>query len=217
MCTNKFKFKFYDPLDSEYFWGPVMGEDTPLTTASYYTDPFFAECRAYGRIKESIKSRKLKPQVAATCHGYLFLSEQDEESLENFGIDLGLDDVDIDFQQKAEGGCRPRAIVKDLVLGDSGIDKKSARRILRGIKALNKVKIYNQDIRLDNFKDGQIVDFGSSWTEPHGLLDALHERAVQSTKIRDLVRFDEMIRNEEIQTDVRAMRNTQYCKKLRSR
>lgn len=193
-----------------------MGDNTPLKTAAYYTDPFFAECRAYGRIREATRKKTWKSQIAVPCHGFIFLRENDERTLINLGVDFGIDDVDIDFQQTTEGRCRVRAIVKDLAPQDSGVDRKSVGKILRGIRALNKHKIYNMDIHLDNFRNGQLVDFGSSWTEPHALLDAQHDRAARESKLADLVKFDEMVEDEEIETDVRGMPNSRYCKKLRS-
>ncbi|KAF7555028.1 hypothetical protein G7Z17_g2465 [Cylindrodendrum hubeiense] len=209
-------FKFYNPLSSKYFWGPLLGEDTALETAAYYTDPFFAECRAYGRIKEATKKRSLKAQIAIPCHGFIFLKENDERTLSKLGIDFGIARIDSDFQQNTEGGWRVRAIVKDLAPQDTGVDKKSVGKILRGIRALNKHKIYNMDIHLDNFRNGQLVDFGSSWTEPHLLLDAQHDHAARNSKLSDLEKFDEMIEDEEIQTDVRARPNPKYCRKLRA-
>lgn len=193
-----------------------MGEDTPLDIAAYCTDPFFAECRAYGQIQDGIKKRKVGSRVAVTCHGFLFLKEEDEKLLEDRGVDLGLDDVDLDFQQSMVGGCRARAIVKDLALGDSGVNQKNIKRILQGIKSLNKLKIYNLDIRADNYRNGQIVDFGSSWTEPHGLLNALDMEAAQEKKLADLANFDDMVEENDIETDARGLPNVDFCKRLRS-
>ncbi|KAJ4328225.1 hypothetical protein N0V84_001265 [Fusarium piperis] len=209
-------FKFCDPWSSEYYWGPLLGEETPLDTAAYYTDPFFAECRAYGRIEDAIRRGKLRTGIAVPCHGYMFLKKADERILRDRGVDLGLDDVDLDFQQSIQGGCRPRAIVKDFVPGDSGVNDKSASKILRNIRALNREKIYNRDIRVDNFRNGQLVDFGSSWTEPHALMDALSARDVRGQKASDLALFDDMIEEEGIATKVRALPNSEYCSKLRS-
>lgn len=63
---------------------------------------------------------------------------------------------------------------------------------------LNGQRIYNMDIRLGNYRDGKIVDFGSSWTAPHALLDALDDRGARVSKLADRVMFDEMVRDEEI-------------------
>lgn len=213
------KFKFFDPMCSAYYWRPLMGRDTPLNTAAYYTDPFYAECRAYGRIQQAVDQKKLRKNVAVPCHGFFFLQERDEKILSNRNIDFELNKVDLEYQQKTPGGCRIRAIVKDLGSPDTGVDQRSLVKILSGIATLNRNKIYVRDIRQDNYRGGQIVDFGSSWTEPHGLLDALDDRAAKGSRLADRVMFDAMVRDEDIPNpdSIRAMRNITYCKMLRSR
>jgi hypothetical protein len=190
-------------MSEEYFWGPALGKDTRLDTAAYYTDPFYAECRAYGRIREAIKQRVLKADVAIPCHGFLFLRPHDQDALTSLDIDLGLDDIDLDYQKSTIGGLRARAIVKDIASSDSGVSSKSIRKILSRVISMNKAGIYNMDIRIDNFRDGKLVDFGSSWTEPHALLDSLNslnQRAALESKIADRVMFDQMVEDEEIET-----------------
>ncbi|KAG7408256.1 hypothetical protein Forpe1208_v012343 [Fusarium oxysporum f. sp. rapae] len=191
-------FKFFNPMSTEYFWGPMLGEDTSLDTAAYYTDPFYAECRAYGRIKEATKEKILKPEVAVLCHGFFFLKPQDQKALEDRGIDLGLGSVDLDYQKSTIGGLRARAIVKDLASSNSGITSTSIRKILSNVVSMNKAGIYNMDIRNDNFRDGRVVDFGSSWTEPHVLLDALSHEAAVEARLADRVMFDQMVKDEEL-------------------
>lgn len=107
--------------------------------------------------------------------------------------------------------------MKDLASPSSGVETKKLRTILARIKALNKHKIYNRDIRLENFRDGKIVDFGTSWTEPHALLNALDEEAANGFRLADKVQFDRMVKNEEIPNPewIRGMRNTIYRKRLR--
>jgi hypothetical protein len=186
-------------MSTEYFWGPSLGDDTPLDTAAYYTDPFYAECRAYGRIHEAIKKRVLRSDIAVPCHGFLFLRPNDQEALKNLDIDLGLRDIDLDYQKSTIGGLRARAIVKEIASSDSGVNSKSIRKILSKVITMNKAGIYNMDIRIDNFRDGKIVDFGSSWTEPHALLDSLSQDAALESKIADRVMFDQMVEEEEIE------------------
>lgn len=155
------------------------------------------------------------------CHGYFFLRESDQQALENEGFDLGLEHphFNVEYQKSTPGGLRVRAIVKDLAPRDSGVNGKSLRHVLQGIKALNKHQIYNRDIRIDNFRDGRIIDFGSSWTEPHLLLDALNEKAARGFRLADRVQFDQMVKDEEIPNPgwVRAMPSIQYRKRLRPR
>ncbi|KAH6969280.1 kinetochore Sim4 complex subunit FTA2-domain-containing protein [Fusarium avenaceum] len=191
-------FKFFDPMSTEYFWGPMLGEDTPLDTAAYYTDPFYAECRAYGRIRHA-KEKGLKA-VAVPCHGFLFLRPQEQQALEKQDIDLGLDEIDSDYQRSTLGGLKARAIVKDIASANTGVSSTSVRRILKRVVSMNMAGIYNMDIRIDNFRDGKLVDFGSSWTEPHVLLNSLNPEAALESKIADRVMFEQMVEEEEIET-----------------
>lgn len=192
------QFKFFDPVSTEYFWGPLMGEDTPLDTAAFYTDPFYAECRAYGRIHEAVKRKKLNVDAAVPCHGYLFLQAKDQKFLHDQKVDLGLGMVNLDYQRATFGGCKPRAIVKDIASWDTGVNSNSLGKLLRNLTKLNKQGVYNMDIRRDNYRDGKIVDFGSSWTEPHSLLDACNGRQAYASRVADRAMFDQMVRDENI-------------------
>ncbi|CAH0020135.1 unnamed protein product [Clonostachys rhizophaga] len=190
-------FKFYDPMKSEYFWEPLIGNGS-LHTAAYYTDPFYNECRAYGRIREATKERPKISDAVTRCYGFLFLNDRDQRYLEQKECDLGLKKVDLAYQRQTAGGDRPRAIVKSLASSDHGITELNLRKILDRIYTLNREGIYNLDVRLDNIKDGKLVDFGSSWTEPHRLLNALDDGAAYSYRTTDRVMFDEMLVDESI-------------------
>ncbi|PHH84126.1 hypothetical protein CDD83_2438 [Cordyceps sp. RAO-2017] len=109
-----------------------------------------------------------------------------------------------------------RAIVKELASTESGVEAPSLRRILRDISKLNRLDIYNRNIRKDNFRNEKLVEFGSSWTEPHCMLEADKDEAAE-TRVQDLVMFDEMVAMESLKTHVRATPNWLYCNKLRSR
>lgn len=150
----------------------------------------------------------------------MFLRESDEQRLRtDFHIDFGHDAVDPDYQQKVVGGYQVRAIVKSLASHNTGVDKGSLGRILRGIKALNRQKIFVMDIRLDNYRDGMIVDFGSAWTEPYPPLDAMDTWLAASSRSADMDLFDEMVEEENIPNPnaVRATCNHEYYEKLRPR
>ncbi|KAK8061303.1 hypothetical protein PG994_007669 [Apiospora phragmitis] len=84
-------FKFCDPYSTEHYWGPLLGNKIPLQDILYYTDPFFAECRAYGRIHDARLKDGNKGALAVKCHGYLYLSNEDEALLTELGVDLGSD------------------------------------------------------------------------------------------------------------------------------
>lgn len=112
--------------------------------------------------------------------------------------------------------------MKEFVEGDSGVPRTrfGVKTLLGRVKALNKMGIYNGDIRSANIKNGLLLDFGLARTDSGSILNnILPERQMNGMKYKDLVNFDEMVEGEGIQTTIRAypMRNTQYCKKLRLR
>ncbi|KAF4426167.1 hypothetical protein F53441_14135 [Fusarium austroafricanum] len=191
-------FKFFNPMSDEYFWGPMLGEDTPLDTAAYYTDPFYAECRAYGLLR--VAKQKSVKEVAVPCHGFLFLRPQEQQALEMQDIDLGLDKIDLDYQRSTIGGLKARAIVKDIASSNSGVSSTNVRRILTKVVSMNIAGILNNDIRIDNFRDGKLVDFGQSWTEPYPILDAFAPHQVLELKLTDRAMFQQMAEEEGIET-----------------
>ena len=200
----------------QYYWGPLLGDDYPLENVLFYTDPFFAECRAYGRIQEGQKEKRSREKLAVKCHGYIFLSKKDEKYLQEQGIDLGSHLLDNKLRRATGGQGRIRAIVKDLAPENKPINNSNLTEALRKVKQLNELKIYNRDIRAENFKGPHIVDFGSSWTEPHCLLAALDKFGDNDSRIVDLAMFDDMIFEEKIKTKLVAMPNLEYREKLRS-
>ncbi|KAH6847092.1 kinetochore Sim4 complex subunit FTA2-domain-containing protein [Chaetomium sp. MPI-CAGE-AT-0009] len=209
-------FKFFDPSATRYYWGNLLDDSVPLSDVIFHTDPFYAECRAYGRIKKAQGNRRGKRELAVPCHGYLFLQERDMQILREERVDLNEDAVDNKLLQVNREDGRVRAIVKDFVPGDSGVNAGNIRQILRDIRALNRLGIYVGDVRADNFKAGKIVDFGLSSTVPHCIMKSLDEVGLRDSKLEDLVMFDEMVVEEGLVTTVKAMPNMEYCSKLRS-
>ncbi|KAK8016218.1 hypothetical protein PG993_014407 [Apiospora rasikravindrae] len=210
-------FKFYDPYSDAYYWGPLLRDDIPLEEILCYTDPFFAECRAYGRIHEARDKSGSKETLAIECHGYLYLSKDDETFLTELGVDLGIDILDDSLRKALGRGGRVRAIVKDMAPETSGVATRSLTKVLRKVRALNQLDIFNRDIRLENFRGGLLVDFGSSWTKPHIVLDALGAVDKRDSLLEDLVMFDDMIAEENIKTRLKALPNLEYREKLRPR
>lgn len=213
------QFKFFHPHSTMYYWGVYLEDSTPLDKIIYYTDPFFAECRAYGRIEEAREKLGIRDKLAVKCHGYIYLGEEDKRMLEGMGLDLGTDILDEELRQALDGGGRVRAIVKDLAPKQITVNSRNVRAALRKVKKLNDLKIYNRDIRAENFNGGNLVDFGSSWTEPHIILDALNKEDADDFRLEDLVMFDDMIEEEEIKTrpKLQALPNMEYHEKLRPR
>ncbi|KAI1360580.1 kinetochore Sim4 complex subunit FTA2-domain-containing protein [Xylaria arbuscula] len=194
-------FKFHHPASNKFYWETYLGKSYPLKKVLFYTDPFYAECRAYGRIKETRDERKVKANVATRCHGYLFLRTEDMKFLQReAGIDLGTNIIDESLKQALGGNLQARAIVKDLETGNTGVQKHNIEQAWRNVSLLNSVGIYNRDIRADNFMNCRIVDFGSSWTEPHAILDNADMDEAREQRLSDRGQFEEMTELEGIKT-----------------
>lgn len=195
------QFKFYDPQPNFEYWSPFLDNSVTSETLALHMDPFYAECRAYGRIHDTQTRGSLKQDIVVPCHGFRFLETHDEDDLINtFGIDL---------ERKAEDVLPARAILKEHAPGESSIDDESADQVLRDIRQLNKAKVYNKDIRVEDFKNAKLLDFGSAWTEPHCILDCLdkaHKRDAKDERVEDLVQFDQMVEDNDIETRAKAMK-----------
>lgn len=191
----------------------------PLREGIWYTDPFYAECRAYGRIREGLESRLVTEQIAVKCYGYLLLNKNDARWLRNEGIDLGHQLLDQELREALDGDTRVRAIVKRFEKNTAPIHAGNIRKAWRGVRLLNdRLKIYNMDIKADNFIGSRLVDFGSSWTEPHKLLDYFDkewEKMAKATRWRDRVNFENMIEEDEIPTRLKVLAGSEH--QLRSK
>lgn len=165
------EFKFYDPRTQSGYWEPLLGEDAPLVEVGLFSDPFYNECRAYGKMQDTVMASQRSSRIAVPCHGYMLLRQKDVGILRRRGVNLDI--TNRKYQEQTTERCQVRAIVKDLASSQSGVTKSTMPRIIRGVSYLNGRGIYNTDIRTDNFRDGRLVDFGSSWTEPHLFLDTM--------------------------------------------
>ncbi|KAJ3574334.1 hypothetical protein NPX13_g4399 [Xylaria arbuscula] len=191
-------FKFSSPKDDGFYWGIGLQHELPMKKAIFYTDPFYAECRAYGRIEDG---------------------RVDRHSRVPRGLDLETDVIDDDVYEALEGDTRVRAIVKHLDESPKSLHARNIGRAWTSVRLLKKsLKIYNMDIRADNFIGHRIVDFGSSWTEPHELLRYLDKRGkivAGHKRAIDTQHFDDMIEEEEIPTRLRVVPWSRH--QLRSR
>jgi Kinetochore Sim4 complex subunit FTA2 len=182
-----------------------------------HTDPFYAECRAYGRIEEEKRQKKLRRDIAVPCYGFLGIApEQEKMLMEQFGVRLWDGTEDEDFRKQAQG--QPiRALMKELIEEETSLTDQTLKRMLRDLRALRRIGIYPRDIAARNYRGGRLVDFGASCTEPYVLFQICPKWQVDFWKTEDLAMFDEMIEDESIETEVRATPNHEYCKKLRPR
>ncbi|KAI1176977.1 kinetochore Sim4 complex subunit FTA2-domain-containing protein [Nemania sp. FL0916] len=197
-------FKFYHPASEKHYWEGYLGDSYPLEDVIFYTDPFYAECRAYGKINDAIEAKELRVDIATRCHGYIYLSKKDAMRLEkDSGIDLCTNIIDDDLLRALGGETRVRAIVKDLETADVGVNDDNVGRASRSVNLLNSLKIYNRGICAENFIDGRIVDFGSSWTEPHVILDSADADEANEQRLGDRAKFNDMIEKEGIEKDLK--------------
>lgn len=191
----------------------------PLKEAIWYTDPFYAECRAYGRIREGLESGLVTEQTAVKCYGYLLLNKHDARWLKNEGIDLDYELLDHELREALGGDTRVRAIVKQFEKDTTEVHAGNIRKAWRSVCLLNdRLKIYNMDIKADKFIGSRLVDFGSSWTEPHKLLDYLEEvreEMAKANRLKDRVNFENMIEEEEIPTRLKVLVRSKH--QLRSK
>ena len=175
-------------------------------------DPFNNECRAFGKIIES----NLNGKIAVRCYGYLAVSAEREEELEeNFKIKAW--DRPNEERPKSASQRQPfRAIVKDLILENVSFTSKQVVKILRDLKKLRRLGVYPMDVQARNYVGGLLVDMSAAMTKPHYLFEIRPEWRVRKLKGADLRSYDIMIKDEEIATWHRATRNEEYCTKLRS-
>ncbi|KAF2971391.1 hypothetical protein GQX73_g2188 [Xylaria multiplex] len=212
-------FKFSHPRLNRFYRDLCLRHPLPLKEGIWYTDPFYAECRAYGRIQEGFESRLVTDQTAVKCYGYLLLNTNDSRWLKKEGIHLEQQLLDRELREALGGDTRVRAIVKQFEKSPRKVDAGNIRRAWRSVYLLNKsLKLYNMDIKADNFIGHKLVDFGTSWTVPHKLLDHLEEVAENMAKAfrsKDTVNFEEMIQDEVIQTRLKVLAKSTH--QLRSR
>lgn len=190
----------------------MAGNQAPLDHLNCYFDPFYNECRAYGKLIDA----KLNGEVAVRCHGYLMLSPEHEDELDHrFGI-TGWNRP-IEEYDKSPSERQPlRAIVKDLVLEDTEWIPRIANKMLRDLKKMRKLEIYTMDIKPENYKAGLLVDLSLALTAPHVVFQIKPEFQTRGYKNQDLVDFDAMMRDQKVKTRIRAFRNAETTRKLRS-
>ncbi|KAI0096623.1 kinetochore Sim4 complex subunit FTA2-domain-containing protein [Nemania sp. FL0031] len=225
-------FKFYYAEEERYGITHPLRRNLSNKTLAFHSDPFFAECRAYGKINQYYEAARngnrrrrrqrgnklklldanIKP-IAVPCYGYITLGDEYDRLLCNKF------DVDWDRSEQEESGEIPnrplRALVKQLV--SSGVSVANPRRMLGNLKQLRKLGIFQRDVYARNYMDGLLVDFSVAWTDPHWCMKAMGPYRLGLEKYSDLRMFDAMIEEAGIKTLIRATPNRDYCQKLRSR
>ncbi|KAJ2986733.1 hypothetical protein NUW58_g4888 [Xylaria curta] len=189
-------FKFFDPRLVDWDWSGRLGENYPLEKAIAHADPFYAECRAYGRIKEAVDKGEIREKIAVNCHGYIFLNADAQKWLDDQGFDLGAETLDSKLFPIVGGAGKPRAIIKDFEIAGPDVDKQTPQQIrksFRRVWLLNQLGIYNRDVRAENFRNGWLVDFDTSYTLPHDIYNALSPFEAEETRADDTAKFEDML------------------------
>ena len=174
-------------------------------------DPFFNECRAYGRLVEHDQNGKL----AVYCHGHLTLPASLEQDLERKFQVVDWNRPEEEYDAVVSKRQPFRCVVKDFISSDVFFMGKDIKRMLRQLKKLRSLGVFPMDIAARNYRGGRLVDLGSARTTPHYLFDVLPGWRIETEKRKDLVLFDEMIEQSGFQSFERALPNQEYLRKLR--
>ncbi|KAJ2992099.1 hypothetical protein NUW58_g423 [Xylaria curta] len=208
-------FKFYKPSDGKQHLSKMREELVTEELAVFHCDPFYAECRAYGRIDELKKKGIIKEKTAADCYGFLRINSEDERKIAQMGVSLWDLPKEDEYRRKAEGSP-VRAIVKEYIEGTTIFGLRNCRRMLKNLRLLNEHGILLRDIKEDNYKAGVLIDFGSAWTEPHAIMDAVPREVAEDWRGADMQMFDDMLGDHGLHSRLRALPNIRYQKMLRS-
>ena len=102
-----------------------MGKENDLVTDDLlqaHSDPFYNECRAYGRLQD----KNLNGKVAVRCHGYITLPASVEEQLKRKFLVSDWDRPGDEYSKPVSQRQPFRAIVKDLIQKETPRTGKAA-------------------------------------------------------------------------------------------
>ena len=206
------KFKFYNDEEDREGLDEEEDDKVSVNRLRSHMDPFYRECRAFGKVIES----KLNGKIAVRCYGYLVIPARREQQLKRkFDIDTW-NRPDYDFAKPILQRQPLRAIVKDLILETVPFTIKQVNKILRDLKRLRRLGVYPMDVQARNYVGGLLVDMSIAITEPHYLFQIRPKWFVDELKESDLLAYDSMMEDEKMMTWCRATRNEEYCRtKLR--
>ncbi|KAI1263807.1 kinetochore Sim4 complex subunit FTA2-domain-containing protein [Xylariaceae sp. FL1019] len=191
-------FKFFKPATYRRDLGPIDENNVSDLELGFHTDPFYAECRAYGQIEARRKRQGLKRKDIADCYGFLALKKTDEHVLNGYGIDLWQNvSSDDEYRQRAEGSP-VRSLVKEYIEEDVDLSVRSRRRMIAGIKWMNRNNILVNDIHVRNYKSSYLLDFGLSWTKPHCLWQNFSTQRMKGILVADVAMFEEMLEDADL-------------------
>lgn len=196
-----------------------------------YSDPFNAECRAFGRLQETGHEH-----LALTAHGYILLNESNERLFtdaykEAFKVH-GTPEMRMIIFGRAPrfrlqyGNGRPapiRCIVKEFGSPTWLVDTKTARKYMRDLVQLNQLGIIGIDPGEYQSYNGKHGDFSIAITSPHYAMTpgmnpdltpedkSLIWRNVWSIVDEDYKRMDGMVEDENDRRTESGKKNLIKC------
>ena len=168
------------------------------------SDPFYNECRAYGRLIECDVNGK----IAVRCHGHMIIPAARAEELarrfEVYAWDRPRDDSKLPVPKRQPF----RAIVKDLIDDDRPLNEKDLLK-------MHKLGVYPRDVRERNYGGGLLLDFSIAITKPHWFFETETSWSISMMKNRDMNMLQVIMLESGVKVWQRAVRNREYCMKLR--
>lgn len=183
----------------------------PIKTIRFQTDPFYNECRAYGRLIECDVNGK----IAVRCHGHMAIPAAREEELarrfEVYTWDCPEDDSKLSVSKRQPF----RAIVKDLIEDERPLNEEKLIRMRKDLLKMHKLGVYPQDVRERNYGGGLLLDFSIAITKPHWVFETKRPWWISTLKNDDMNMLQVIMLESGVKTWQRAVRNREYCMKLR--
>lgn len=205
------QFRFFDEFEARE---SLHNRREKFTSALIcgHMDPFFQECRAYGRLIE----KNVNGKVAVRCHGYMMIPADRELELDQrFGATTW-DRPEEDYSMPESKREPFRALVKDLVTEDPPLTSKIAKKMVFDLRKMRSYGILNMDIAARNYMSGLLIDFGFALTSP-SLQFIIGMGRTEDMRDHDLIRFDGMLDEAGIVTLHRARSNPERVNSLRPR
>lgn len=154
--------------------------------------------------------------IAVSCYGYLTISaEREIGTFEKFNI-TSWDRTAEDKRQPVKKRQPLRAVVKELVSEDPPLTPKLLNKMKRDLRKMRGMGVYPMDVLPRNYEGGLLVDFSITMTTPHYIFDVKKSLKIERLQKKDLWMLQQMIDQSGIETPLRAIRNDQYCLKLRT-
>lgn len=183
----------------------------PIETIRFQTDPFYNKCRAYGRLIEC----DINGKVAVRCHGHIIiLAAREEELARRFEVytkDRPEDDSRLSVTKRQPF----RAIVKDLIEDNRPLNKKKLIEMRKDLLKMQKLGVYPQDVHERNYGGGLLLDFSIAITKPRWVFETKRPWWIRTMKTDDMNMLQVIMLESGVKTWQRAVRNREYCMKLR--